>query len=66
MTSVESVRKCESLIDELLERKSRQNEVNEWYDHFIGVYQDEMRRFVKELKDVPQTKTSYRLIGRPW
>ena len=66
MNSTEAISKCEHLIDDLLELRQQQDEVDRWYDRFIVAFQEEMRKFFKEVKDSPQAQKNLRLLSKPW
>ncbi len=66
MNRAESIAKCELLIDELINLRKKQEEVDKWYNHFTTAFQEEMKEFFKEVKDSKQAKKNLKFLVKPW
>ncbi len=66
MSSLDTLRKCEDLIDDLLLLQQQQRQVDDWYQRFIGVLHDEMNHFFRHLDDTPNARKNAQKMSKPW
>ena len=61
-----NVTKLLALIDELLEIRKQQDELDAWYSDYVKIYHDEMARFYRLLEDTPESKKNYFISRKAW
>ena len=50
------LQRCEELIDQMIEYRGGQNELDNLYDEYVSLYQREMDTYLRELSVTPKSK----------
>ncbi len=66
LKSPEKINELTGLIDELLEMRSTQERLDEWYDEFVRVYHTEINMFYKKLENTTRSHKNYFISLKPW
>ena len=54
------------LIDQLLEEKANQEQMDAWYESFVSMYHAEMHKFYRVLEDPPCSRKTYYIARKEW